>query len=71
VAGWLWPWLNRPLMPSRRRQAICVVQIAGLTLAIVPAITAPASALLAAVTLAALVYSFLVDVVWLRRQPQS
>jgi len=37
----------------------------------VPAITAPASALLAAVTLAALVYSFLVDVVWLRRQPQS
>ena len=40
AAGWLRPWLARPLIPSRRRQAICVVQIAGLNLAIVPAIPA-------------------------------
>jgi len=68
VAGWLQPWLARPLLPSRRRQAICVVQIAGLNLAIVPAIPAPASALLAFVALAALIYSFTVDVAWLWRQ---
>jgi hypothetical protein len=55
-------------MPSRRRQAICVVQIAGLNLVIVPAIPAGASALLAFVALAALIYSFTVDVAWLWRQ---
>jgi phosphatidylglycerophosphate synthase len=69
VAGWLRPWLNRPLKPSRRRQAICVVQIVGLTLALVPVITPPASTLLSAIALAALVYSFLVDIVWLWQQP--
>jgi phosphatidylglycerophosphate synthase len=68
VAGWLRPWLARPLMPSRRRQAICVVQIAGLNVAIVPAIPSPASALLAAVALTALIYSFTIDVAWLWRQ---
>jgi phosphatidylglycerophosphate synthase len=67
VAGWLSPWLNRPLPPSRRRQAICVVQIAGLNLAIVPAITAPGSAWLAGLALVALAGSFLADVVWLWR----
>ena len=67
VAGWVLPWLARPLPPSRRRQLVCVVQIAGLNLAIVPAIHLPASAPVAAVALAALVYSFTVDVVWLWR----
>jgi phosphatidylglycerophosphate synthase len=68
AAGWLRPWLARPLMPSRRRQAICIVQISGLNLAIVPAIPAPAGALLAAVALAALIYSFTIDVAWLWRR---
>jgi phosphatidylglycerophosphate synthase len=68
VAGWLRPWLARPLMPSWRRQAICVVQIAALNLAIVPAVPATASAWLSAVALMALVYSFTVDVAWLWQQ---
>ncbi len=69
AAGWWWPSLRQPLPPSLRRKAICVVQVVGLGLAIVPAITRPASTLVAAITLAALCYSFLVDVRWLVLQP--
>jgi phosphatidylglycerophosphate synthase len=68
AAGACWPWLKAPLPASRRRQTVCVLQIAGLTLAIVPAIPPPASAPLAACALAALGYSFLVDIVWLWRR---
>ncbi len=35
AAGWLLPWVSRPLPPSRRRQTVCVVQIAGLCAAVV------------------------------------
>jgi phosphatidylglycerophosphate synthase len=65
VAGWVWPWLERPLPPSLRRKAICVVQIVGLAIIVVPVVQAPLSAWLAAATLVALSYSFLVDVLWL------
>jgi len=68
AAGWVWSWLRRPLFASIRRKAICVVQIAGLILAIAPAITRPASAWIAAASLAALSYSFLTDTVWLWRR---
>jgi phosphatidylglycerophosphate synthase len=68
AAGWLQPWMQRPLFPSLRRKTICVVQIVGLTLTILPAIPPPASAPLAAVSLAALAYSFLVDTWWLWRR---
>jgi phosphatidylglycerophosphate synthase len=67
AAGSVWPWLRAPLPPSRRRQTICVVQIAGLTLAIVPAIEPPFSTGLAALALVTLAGSFLVDTVWLWR----
>ena len=36
AAGWLAPWMSRPLPPSRRRQTVCVVQIAGLCAAVAP-----------------------------------
>jgi phosphatidylglycerophosphate synthase len=65
AAGWVWPWMRRPLTPTLRARAICVVQIATLVLAIVPAITPPASAVVAAVGLVALCYSFFVDTLWL------
>jgi phosphatidylglycerophosphate synthase len=65
AAGWLVPWLRQPLPPSRRRQTICVVQIAGLLLALWPAVTTPASAAVAAIALLALCYSFVVDTLWL------
>ena len=68
AAGWLWPWMQQPLFPSVRRKAICIVQITGLMLAILPEIPHPYSAQLAAASLAALSYSFLVDTVWLWRR---
>ena len=57
----------QPLFPSLRRQAICVVQISALTLAIVPGDPAAAQHAMAAAALAALAYSFLVDTLWLWR----
>jgi phosphatidylglycerophosphate synthase len=70
AAGAVLPWLRGALPASRRRQAICVVQIAALTLAMVPAIEPPASTLLAAAALIALGFSFLSDAVWLWRHAE-
>jgi phosphatidylglycerophosphate synthase len=67
AAGWFAPWLARPLPPSRRRQTVCVVQIAGLCVAVSPIITPPLSAIVAATALLALAGSFLVDIIWLAR----
>jgi phosphatidylglycerophosphate synthase len=67
AAGWLLPWLRDPLPSSRRRQTICVIQIVGLTLTILPVIVRPWSLLPASVALLALGYSFLVDTWWLWR----
>ena len=68
AAGWVWPWIGRPLTPTARGRIICIVQIAGLMLAILPAIAPPMSNLVAAASLAALCYSFLVDTLWLWRR---
>ena len=65
AAGWVWPWVERPLPASTRRKAICVVQIVGLAIIVLPVVRAPLSAWLAAATLIVLSYSFLVDVLWL------
>ena len=66
-AGSVWPWLQRPLEPSRRRQTACVVQIAALIVSLFPWIERPASAAIAAAALAVLAWSFLVDILWLWR----
>ena len=42
------PWLRGALPPSRRRQTICVIQIAALTLVMLPAAQPPLSTLVAA-----------------------
>jgi len=68
AAGTRWTWLAAPLPTRRRRQAVCVLQIVVLTLAIVPAIPSSVSAALAAAALAALGGSFLIDIVWLWRR---
>jgi phosphatidylglycerophosphate synthase len=65
AAGWTWPWMQRPLPPRFRRKTICVAQIAGLLLALVPAIEPPVSIAIAAVSLALLAWSFGVDTAWL------
>jgi phosphatidylglycerophosphate synthase len=65
AAARAWPWMERPLPASQRRKAVCVVQIVGLAIVVAPVATPPLSAWLAAVTLAALAWSFAVDVAWL------
>jgi phosphatidylglycerophosphate synthase len=67
VASYLWRWLDTPLPPSLRRKAVCVLQIVGLGAVVAPPVAAPASVAVAAGTLAALMWSFGVDVLWLRR----
>ena len=67
AAGWWLPWMTRPLTPTRRARAICVVQIVALLVAMLPSVEPPASAIVAAVGVAALVYSFVVDTLWLWR----
>ena len=67
VAGWIWPRLARPLPPSLRRKAVCVLQLVVLAALISPPLVPPVSAGLAAAALAALAWSFAVDLAWLVR----
>jgi phosphatidylglycerophosphate synthase len=72
VAGsWVLPWLGAALPPSTRRQAVCVVQIVSLLGALAPIVVPPWSGALALAGLAALVWSFTVDVHWLARQARA
>ena len=58
AAAWVWPWLNAPLPPSRRRQTVCVWQIGVLIGTIAPIIRPPFSALVAAGRAGDAVWSF-------------
>ena len=60
-----WPWLARPLPPSRRRQTVCVVQIVALLVALAPVVPPAFGWTAAALGLSALVWSFALDVAWL------
>ena len=71
ACGRMWPWLQRPLFPSIRRKAICVVQLAGLIIVLLPWIEPPLSAWIAAVSLAALACSFLADCFWLWQRREA
>jgi phosphatidylglycerophosphate synthase len=68
LAGWLVPRLARPLPPSRRRRAVCALQVATLGLLLAPPLQPPWSGRLAVVAFAALLWSFAVDVRWLLRR---
>jgi phosphatidylglycerophosphate synthase len=65
LASRVWPALAAPLPPKKRRQAVCVVQVAVLILAAVPVMLHAIAASLCLAGLALLGYSFAVDVVWL------
>ena len=68
VAGaWAIPALRRPLPESFRRKAVCVVQGVALLVALGPIIPSAISSFVCAVALAALTWSFAVDVRWLMR----
>jgi phosphatidylglycerophosphate synthase len=68
AAGWIDPRMRAALLPSWRRQAICVVQIIGLSVVVSPLVRPSASAAIAAALLALLVFSFAVDTIWLLRR---
>jgi phosphatidylglycerophosphate synthase len=70
LAGRLHPPLARPLPASRRRRAVCGVQVLVLGLLLAPALQPPWSEALAAIAFAALSASFAIDVAWLLRQPR-
>jgi phosphatidylglycerophosphate synthase len=67
LAGRLAPSLARPLPPSLRRRTVCVVQVGVLALLLAPPVGGAVAGLLAAVALAALAWSFALDLAWLRR----
>ena len=60
-----WSWLGSPLPPSRRRQTVCVVQVIGLIVLLLPFLSSPLTDVVAAAALLALGASFAIDVRWL------
>ena len=71
AGGWMFPWLRQPLPPSLRRKTVCVIQIVGLIIVLGPIVRPPLSTALAAIGLAILGYSFLVDTLLLARRPTA
>jgi phosphatidylglycerophosphate synthase len=70
LAALPWPWLAAPLPASTRRKTVCVVQIVMLIVCLAPIVPPEWARWIAGAGLAALVYSFAVDTVWLaRRRP--
>lgn len=69
LAGRLWPPLEAPLPPSFRRKTVCVIQSVALLVALGPPVPTFLAFGSAAFALAALVYSFTVDVRWLLVRP--
>jgi phosphatidylglycerophosphate synthase len=65
AAAWVLPRMRKTLPVSRRRQTICVIQLGGLILALVPFVVPPLSELIAGAALVALIYSFAIDTMWL------
>jgi len=68
AAGAALGWMRRPLPPSRRRQAVCVIQVVAMLVVLAPFVRPPWSAALAAASLAVLTTSFAVDTLWLARR---
>lgn len=68
AAGWLLPWMRAPLSSTGRARLICALQIITLLACLVPALDPPSSAIVAAIGLLALTYSFALDTMRLWRQ---
>ncbi len=65
------PWLAAPLRPSRRRQAVCVLQITTLIVCLGPIVPPGLASTFAATSLALLAASFAIDVRTLWRARRS
>jgi phosphatidylglycerophosphate synthase len=69
AAGWVLPWMAGPLRSTwRGNKSVAIGQLVGLGAALLPVLHVPVSSIVAAVTLATLVWSFAVDIAWLKRQ---
>ncbi|WP_119679838.1 CDP-alcohol phosphatidyltransferase family protein [Indioceanicola profundi] len=68
LAGMAVPRLQGRLPFSQRRRVVCVVQIAALAAGLTPLVGPPWTGLAAGAALGLLLFSFLVDTVWLLRQ---
>ncbi|MBT9464649.1 CDP-alcohol phosphatidyltransferase family protein [Hydrogenophaga sp.] len=68
AAALAWRRLGGPLPPSKRRQTVCVVQIATLIVCLAPIVPPWLAGGLAAISLAVLTLSFAIDVRTLARQ---
>ncbi|SEN05732.1 CDP-alcohol phosphatidyltransferase family protein [Palleronia pelagia] len=68
VAGWMMPWMARPLPQRLGRKAGCVLQIAALIVVQVPAISPTLATLAVGIAVLALAWSFGRDIHWLWRR---
>jgi phosphatidylglycerophosphate synthase len=68
AAGWVMPWLARPLRSTWRGKAVAVGQFVALGVALLPVVPPPVSTIAAAAALAALVWSFAIDIRFLYRE---
>lgn len=68
AAGWVLPWLRGPLRSTRRGKTIAITQLVVLICAVAPVIPFRLSRTAAAIALALLAWSFLLDILWLWRQ---
>jgi phosphatidylglycerophosphate synthase len=68
AARTVWPWLARPLPPSRARKGVFVAQATTLVVICAPPVTTAVAAGLTAATLALMAVSFGRDVRWLWRR---
>jgi phosphatidylglycerophosphate synthase len=68
AAGWRRPWLAQPLPSTRRGKTVAVGQLFGLSVALAPIVPPPLSAIAGALALAALAWSFAIDIHRLSRQ---
>jgi phosphatidylglycerophosphate synthase len=65
AGGWIRPWLAQPLRSTFRGKTVAVLQLLGLGIALAPIVPTPLSAVVAAITLVALAWSFAIDIRWL------
>lgn len=62
AAGWVLPWMAGPLRPTRRARVIAAAHMLGLTGGLAPIVPPAIATAVLATTLAALAYSFAVDI---------
>jgi phosphatidylglycerophosphate synthase len=71
AASLVLPWLQHELPSSLRRKTVAVIQVVSLITAIAPWTLRSVSVAICACALAALGWSFLVDMVWLRKRSMN